>query len=544
MNGGSIGKAADRSRSQGAAALEPQSWRVPEGEAELGALRAPEPGERPDLWPTTLRREASGELSLGGVALSQFLTQAPTPVFAFDEADFRARARTWVAAMKEEFWPPYGMNGGSAFYAGKAFLTTAVARMAFEEGMGIDTASRVEFAVALRAADSLGTTSSSTTTPSGQPGPSLSSAEAETGMPAHSAGHAHTAPERPLTSRIGLHGNGKTVAELVTALRHRVGHVVLDSFEEVVLAAEAVRLLRKQGAYEASERGAVMIRVTTGVHAGGHEYISTAHEDQKFGLSLATGAARATIDAILDTEELQFVGLHSHIGSQIMELSGFREAARKILQLRHEVYTERGVLAEEIDLGGGYGIAYTGLDEVAPSPAQVARALSGAVRELCAELGDPVPHVSIEPGRSVAGPSTVTFYTVTGLKNVELGDGRARLYVSVDGGMSDNIRPALYEAEYTALLANRRPDAAAGYRRARVVGKHCESGDVVVRQVDLPADLAVGDVLAVPATGAYGRSMASSYNLFTRPGVAWVREGKQGWLLRPETLDDLLALEG
>lgn len=496
-----------------------QTWLVPEGEPELGALRAPEPEERPDLWPTTLRREASGELSLGGLSLSQFLAEAPTPVFAFDEADFRARARTWVAAMKEEFWPPYGMNGGSAFYAGKAFLTTAVARMVFEEGMGIDTASRVELAMALRAADSLGGASSSSTTPSQASGASL-------------------------TSRIGLHGNGKTVAELAAALRHRIGHVVLDSFEEVALAAQAVRQLRAEGVYSAEERGRVMIRVTTGVHAGGHEYISTAHEDQKFGLSLATGAARATIDAILDSEELQFVGLHSHIGSQIMELSGFREAAGKILQLRHEVYAERGVLAEEIDLGGGYGIAYTGLDEVAPSPAKVARALSQAVRELCAELGDPVPHVSIEPGRSVAGPSTVTFYTVTGLKNVELGDGRARLYVSVDGGMSDNIRPALYEAEYIALLANRRPDPAAGYRRARVVGKHCESGDVVVRHVDLPADLAVGDVLAVPATGAYGRSMASNYNLFTRPGVAWVREGEQGWLLRPETLDDILALEG
>ena len=215
-----------------------------------------------------------------------------------------------------------------------------------------------------------------------------------------------------------------------------------------------------------------------------------------------------------------------------------------VLTLRHEVARDTGILAEEVDLGGGYGIAYTVADPVPPSPAQVARVLADTVRSLCTELGDSVPHVSVEPGRSVVGPSTLTLYAVTGLKRVELGEGASRLYVSVDGGMSDNIRPALYDAAYTALVANRLPDPAAGLVRSRVVGKHCESGDVVVRDVDLPADLAVGDVLAVPATGAYGRSMASNYNLFTRPGVAWVHEGEQGWLLRPETVEDLLRLEG
>ena len=179
-----------------------------------------------------------------------------------------------------------------------------------------------------------------------------------------------------------------------------------------------------------------------------------------------------------------------------------------------------------------------------PSPAQVARTLAEAVRETCERLGDEVPTVSIEPGRAVASPTTVTLYTVTGLKRVELEEGASRLYVSIDGGMSDNIRPALYEAAYTALVANRRPDPQAGLVRSRVVGKHCESGDVVVRDVDLPTDLAVGDVLAVPATGAYGRSMASNYNLFTRPGVRWVREGESGWVLRPETIEDLVRLEG
>ena len=241
---------------------------------------------------------------------------------------------------------------------------------------------------------------------------------------------------------------------------------------------------------------------------------------------------------------MRLAGLHSHIGSQIFDLAGFREAVGIVLRMRHAHPDAAGALCEEVDLGGGYGIAYTGADPVAPSAAQVARALAEAVRGICADLGDAVPRVSVEPGRSVVGPTTVTLYTVTGLKRVELGDGAGRLYVSVDGGMSDNIRPALYGAAYTALIAGRRSDPAAGLVRARVVGKHCESGDVVVRDVDLPGDLAVGDVLAVPATGAYGRSMASSYNLFTRPGVAWVADGEQGWVLRPETTEDLFRLEG
>ena len=482
---------------------------IPSGEPPLGALACPEPEDRPDLWPTTARRTADGELALGGLTVSEILADAPSPVFVLDEADLRGRAASWSAAMAEEFWPNYGMAGGEAFYAGKAFLTTKVAQWVLEEGMGIDTASRVELAVGLAGLEKVD-------------------------------GYEATTRAR----RLGLHGNGKTPAEVTTAVRHRVGHLVIDSPEEVDYAVAAVHELRRSGDFGPGERARVMVRLTTGIHAGGHEYISTAHEDQKFGLSVSTGAARRTIDAIMAAEELELAGLHSHIGSQILDLAGFREAVGVVLGLRHEIAVDTGHLCPEIDLGGGYGIAYTGADPVAPSPAQVARALAEAVRETCERLGDEVPTVSIEPGRAVAGPTTVTLYTVTGLKRVELGAGASRLYVSIDGGMSDNIRPALYEAAYTALVANRRPDPQAGLVRSRVVGKHCESGDVVVRDVDLPTDLAVGDVLAVPATGAYGRSMASSYNLFTRPGVRWVREGESGWVLRPETIEDLLRLEG
>ena len=479
------------------------------GEPSLGALACPEPEDRPDLWPTTARRTDDGELVLGGLTVSEILAEAPSPVFVLDEADLRGRAASWAAAMHEEFWPSYGMAGGEAFYAGKAFLTTKVAQWVLEEGMGIDTASRGELAVSLAALQE------------------VDGEEATTDA-----------------TRLGLHGNGKTQAEIAVALTHHVGHLVLDSLEEVELAARAVRELRAGGVYGPEETGKVMVRLTTGVHAGGHEYISTGHEDQKFGLSVHGGAARQAIDAIIAAPELELHGLHSHIGSQILDLTGFREAARVVVALRHEVAVSTGVIAPELDLGGGYGIAYTGADPVPPSPAEVARTLAETVRELCTELGDPVPSVSVETGRSVSGPGTVMLYTVTGLKRVELGEGASRLYVSVDGGMSDNIRPALYKAAYTALVANRRPDPAVGLTRARVVGKHCESGDILVRDVDLPVDLAVGDVLAVPAVGAYGRCLASNYNLFTRPGVRWVREGESGWILRPETIEDLIRLEG
>ena len=338
---------------------------LPAGEPPLGALACPEPEDRPDLWPTTARRTADGELALGGLTVSEILADAPSPVFVLDEADLRGRAASWSAAMAEEFWPNYGMAGGEAFYAGKAFLTTKVAQWVLEEGMGIDTASRVELAVGLAGLEKVD-------------------------------GYEATTRAR----RLGLHGNGKTPAEVTTAVRHRVGHLVIDSPEEVDYAVAAVHELRRSGDFGPGERARVMVRLTTGIHAGGHEYISTAHEDQKFGLSVSTGAARRTIDAIMAAEELELAGLHSHIGSQILDLAGFREAVGVVLGLRHEIAVDTGHLCPEIDLGGGYGIAYTGADPVAPSPAQVARALAEAVRETCERLGDEVPTVCSGEGKA------------------------------------------------------------------------------------------------------------------------------------------------
>ena len=294
----------------------------------------------------TIRRSATGDTVsiepepgtiLLAHAVSEILAEAPSPVFVLDEADLRGRAASWAAAMHEEFWPSYGMAGGEAFYAGKAFLTTKVAQWVLEEGMGIDTASRGELAVSLAALQE------------------VDGEEATTDA-----------------TRLGLHGNGKTQAEIAVALTHHVGHLVLDSLEEVELAVRAVRELRASGVYGPEETGKVMVRLTTGVHAGGHEYISTGHEDQKFGLSVHGGAARRTIDAIIAAPELELHGLHSHIGSQILDLAGFREAVGIVLTLRHEVAVDAGHLCPEVDLGGGYGIAYTGADPVPPSPAQAA----------------------------------------------------------------------------------------------------------------------------------------------------------------------------
>ncbi|MEE6273390.1 diaminopimelate decarboxylase [Georgenia sp. MJ278] len=433
-----------------------------------------------------MRRTPAGALEVGGLDVHAIAERFGTPVYVLDEADLRARARGYAEAFAEAFADLGG--GADVYYAGKAFLSVAVARWVHAEGLRIDTSTGGELAVALRA---------------GVPG-----------------------------ADIGLHGNNKSDAEVERALRAGVGRIVLDSLTEL---EQVARIARELGV-----RAPVMVRVTTGVHAGGHDFIATAHEDQKFGLSLAGGGARAAVDAALAADELELLGLHSHIGSQILDLSGFEVAARALLTLRAEVAADTGVLMPELDLGGGYGISYTG-EAAPPAPATVARALADVVRRACAELGTAPPRVSVEPGRSVVGPSGLTLYRVGTVKPVGLDDGAQRRYVSVDGGMSDNIRTALYDAEYTAALAGRRSDAEPV--PARVVGKHCESGDIVVRDVALPDDVARGDLLAVPATGAYGRSMASNYNLVPRPGVVAVAGGEARVIVRRETEEDLLALD-
>ena len=451
----------------------------------LENLAAPEPdGSTSGIWPVTVRR-VDGELTIGGVTVSSLAADFGTPAFVVDEEDARRRASAWKNAMDDAF---ADLADSEVFYAGKAFLSVAVARWMSECGLAIDTCSEGELRTALAA---------------GVPG-----------------------------EKLGLHGNNKSRAEIELALDANVAHLVVDSLAELALV-ESI----------AAERDAVaqiVLRVTTGVHAGGHEYISTAHEDQKFGLSIAAGTAERAVEETLAAPHLQLVGLHSHIGSQILATEAFAKAAAAILELRRKVASSTGHVIPEVDLGGGYAVRYTVLDDVPPSPADYAKVLADAVRAHVEDSGLPAPRISIEPGRSIMAPSTVTLYTVGTVKSVQLDEG-SRRYVSIDGGMSDNIRPALYGSDYTAALASRVPSA--DTVRSRVVGKHCESGDIVVKNVGLSADLGPGDILAVPVTGAYGRSMASNYNMLPRPGVVAVCDGQARWIVRPETVQDLLALD-
>ena len=458
--------------------------------ASVGPLTCPTPDERPDLWPWSASREG-GVLRLGGVDLTSVAADFGTPTFVLDVEAMRGRARVWASAMAEEFWDGYGMSGGDAFYAGKAFLSADVARLVAAEGLGIDTASLGELSLALRAGVD--------------------------------------------PSRIGLHGNNKSDAEIRLALETCIHRIFIDSMDEV---HQIERIAGDLGVV-----APVMVRLKSGIHAGGNEYIATAHEDQKFGLSLATDQAYEAVAVIKDAAHLDFRGLHSHIGSQIFGTEAFAEAARIVIDFAALLKAELGLDVPAIDLGGGVGIAYTGQDPVPTSPVEVARALATVVRERCAHHGLPIPHVSVEPGRSIAGPSMVMLYRVGVVKDISLEDGGVRRYVAIDGGMSDNIRPVLYDAVYTATLANRDPAQASELVRCRIVGKHCESGDIIIRDIDLPADIAGGDLLAVPAVGAYGYSMASNYNMLTKPGVLAVEDGSARWFIRPQTVDHLLALD-
>ncbi|WP_090035107.1 diaminopimelate decarboxylase [Cellulomonas marina] len=447
------------------------------------------PGEP---WSAGVTRGPDGALRVAGADLRELVAAHGTPAYLLDEADLRARARAYRDAFTEAF-AAVGA-GVDVYYAGKALLTVAVARWVHDEGLRIDTATGGELAVALRA---------------GVPG-----------------------------AHIGLHGNNKSDAELEAAVAAGVGRVVLDSLVEI---GRVAAVAQRHGV-----RVPVMVRVTTGVHAGGHEYISTAHEDQKFGLSVAVPAgaqdspAMTALLAVLDHPGLELVGIHSHIGSQILDAEGFVVAARAVLTLRGELARRTGVLVPEVDLGGGYGIAYLP-GERALDPVVVAGRLAQGVAAVAAELDQPLPRFSIEPGRAIAGPAGLTVYEVGTVKPVRTEDGTVRTYVSVDGGMSDNLRTALYGASYHAELGDRVSDAPGV--PARVVGKHCESGDVVVRDVVLPGDVRAGDLLVVPATGAYGRSMASNYNQVPRPPVVAVRDGAARVLVRRETVEDLLALD-
>ncbi|QEO13448.1 diaminopimelate decarboxylase [Agromyces intestinalis] len=431
------------------------------------------------VWPAGSHRDADGRLVIGGVDATRLAEQFGTPLYVVDESVVRERAARIRAAF-ERAAAEVG-TGVAVYYAGKAFLSGAMVRWMRGEGLSVDVCSGGELAVALAAG-------------------------AEPGA-------------------LGFHGNNKSVAEIERAVEVGVGTIVIDSEIEIERVADA--------AVRAGRIQRVRLRVNSGVHASTHDFLATSHEDQKFGLPLDRAVELG--ERIRSHASLEFVGLHCHIGSQIFDASGFAESAERLLAAHAEL--SRTAPVPELNLGGGFGIAYTEADDPDPIE-QIADRIVGRVAETCARLGVPVPKLAFEPGRWIVGPAGVTLYTVGTVKPVPI-EGGERRYVSVDGGMSDNARTALYGAAYTARVASRRSDAPSAL--SRVVGKHCESGDIVVDRVLLPADTAPGDLLAVAATGAYCWSLASNYNHVPRPAVVAVRDARARVIVRGETIDDLLA---
>ena len=326
--------------------------------------------------------------------------------------------------------------------------------------------------------------------------------------------------------------NASHISELEKAVSVGVESIVIDSLYEIERVAEAAK--------SAGKVQRVLLRITPGIQAHTHESIATAHEDVKFGFSIASGAAWAAINAVRTHPSLELRGIHAHIGSQIFGYKSFEILSERLIALLAQYRDEFKSELPELDLGGGYGIAYLPGDETV-DPHEAMRALAAAVTKNCETHQLKIPTVSIEPGRAIVGPAMFTLYEVGTVKDVTLENGMYRRYISIDGGMSDNIRPSLYGAEYTTILANR--TSAASLVSSRLVGKHCETGDIVIREIDLPDDIVPGDLLAVPATGAYGRSMASNYNHVPRPPVVAVKDGKARVIVRRETEADLLRLD-
>ncbi|CAB5059920.1 MAG: diaminopimelate decarboxylase [Actinobacteria bacterium] len=434
------------------------------------------------MWSSNVKTGA--ELSISSIPASQLAKEFGTPAFIMDEADFRMRTAAWNTALGNAF----GNNAGTVYYAAKAFICVEVARWIKDIGIGIDVCTGGELAVALKGGID--------------------------------------------PAKIEVHGNNKSVAEIEKAVAAGVGTIVIDSLFEIERVASAAT---KHGVVQE-----ILLRLTPGIEAHTHESIATAHEDVKFGFSIASGAAWKAIEEVRTHSSLELRGFHAHIGSQILETESFEISAERLVALLAKYRDEFSVELPELDLGGGYGIAYLP-GEVNLDPASTMKALAEVVNAQCAAHMLAIPRISIEPGRAIVGPTMFTLYEVGTIKDVTLENASTRRYVSVDGGMSDNLRPALYDAEYTAVLANR--TSTAQKISSRIVGKHCETGDIVIREIDLENDIVPGDLLATPATGAYGRSMATNYNHVPRPPVIAVKDGKARVILRRETEADLLGLD-
>jgi diaminopimelate decarboxylase len=427
---------------------------------------------------------AGETLSLAGIPAAQLAKDFGTPSFFIDEDAYRSRALAWHNGLHSEFGP----NAGTIYYAAKSFICTAVAQWIADIGIGIDVCTGGELAVAL-------------------------------------AGGIDP-------KKIEVHGNNKSVAEIDRAVSVGVKTIVMDSLFEIERVAAAAK---KHGV-----RQAVMLRLTPGIEAHTHEKISTAHEDVKFGFSIASGAAWAAVESVATHPELELLGVHCHIGSQIFGSEAHEIATDRLIGFMAKYRDAYKSELPELDLGGGFGIAYIDGD-VTVEPSDVLPQIHAAVKKACAQHNLAIPLVSLEPGRNIVGPTMFTLYEVGTVKDVVIDGGKIRKYVSVDGGMSDNARTALYDAQYTAVIAQR--NSTAPLALTRLVGKHCETGDIIINEIQLPSDIAPGDLIATPATGAYGRSMASNYNHVPRPPVVAVKDGKARVIVRRENEADLLSLD-
>ncbi|MYY81815.1 diaminopimelate decarboxylase [Streptomyces sp. SID335] len=419
------------------------------------------------VWPTTTTQPTHGDLTVGGVPLTDIAERFGTPAYLIDEADVRARCRAYRRAFPD----------ADVLYAAKAFLCRAMAHWVEEEGLGLDVCSAGELELAVT-----------------------------TGFPA---------------DRIVLHGNAKSPHDLAAALRLGVGRIVIDSASEIARLAAAV---------PPGSRQKVMVRVVPGIAAGGHAKIRTGTDDQKFGLSLTDGSAQHAVARILGQPTLDLVGLHCHLGSQITTEKPYLAAVRRLVGLMARIKDQHGLALPELDLGGGHGIAYRPGEE-ALDIAALARRVRAELVGSCAAADLPVPRLTVEPGRAIAGPAGVALYRVLAVKRTG-----GRTFVAVDGGMSDNPRPALYGVRYLPRLLGRRSTAEPA--AVTVVGRHCEAGDILASDVALPGDVRPGDLLGIPVAGAYHLSMASGYNLVGRPPVVAVSDGHARLLVRRESLED------
>jgi diaminopimelate decarboxylase len=443
------------------------------------------------LWPRGARLDEDERLWLGDCSAAMLAATYGTPLYVFDEAMLRGQARAYLAALKHHY-----PGSAQAAYAAKAYLCTALAQLWNEEGLDLDVVSGGELHVALAA-----------------------------GFPAE---------------RIHFHGNNKSPEELAEALAAGIGRIVVDNFHELELLSRLADATRNT--QYAAHPVRIWLRLAPGIQAHTHAHIQTGHLDTKFGFTIATGDAERAVVQAMHTPGLALVGLHSHIGSQIYEAEDLAGAAARLIEFAAQMRGRYGFELRELSPGGGWGVPMVETDPAAEIEPYIAT-LSAAVAATCRQAGIALPHLILEPGRSLVAPAAVALYTVGARKEIP----GVRTYVSVDGGMADNIRPALYGAQYTALrianrksqIANHLSDHSPPMERVTIAGKFCESGDILIRDIELPR-LQAGDLLAIPMAGAYTLSMASNYNLARRPAVVLVNQGRARLIQRRETYADLV----